>query len=107
MYCIVVTNKVKQGRESDYISIMNENAKASCQNEPGCVQFDVIRDRNDPQQFHLYEIYLSEQDLALHKQTPHYVASRAMLADIVIEQSVVRADVVATNSKLTLQGKQK
>ncbi|NOH61082.1 putative quinol monooxygenase [Vibrio sp. RE88] len=99
MYCIIVSNRVKKCREEDYITIMNENAKASCQNELGCVQFDVIRDLNDPQLFHLYEIYQSQEALAVHKQTEHYLASRVQLADIVVEQSVIRADVVATNSK--------
>ncbi|USD35101.1 MULTISPECIES: putative quinol monooxygenase [Vibrio] len=99
MYCIIVSNRVKKGREENYITIMNENAKASCQNELGCVQFDVIRDLNDPQLFHLYEIYQSQEALTEHKQTEHYLASRVQLADIVVEQSVIRADVVATNSK--------
>ncbi|WP_425667182.1 putative quinol monooxygenase [Vibrio tubiashii] len=99
MYCIIVSNRVKQGREEDYISIMGRNARCSVENEDGCIQFDVLKDINDPQLFHLYEIYQSQQALAIHKQTQHYLLSREQLADIVIEQSVLRADVLATNSK--------
>ena len=99
MYCIIVSNRVKQGCEEDYISIMGENACSSVENEKGCIQFDVVKDIDDPQLFHLYEIYQNQQALAIHKQTQHYLLSREQLADIVIEQSVLRADVLATNFK--------
>ncbi|MDC5852091.1 antibiotic biosynthesis monooxygenase [Vibrio europaeus] len=99
MYCIIVSNRVKQGCEEDYISIMEENARSSVKGEEGCIQFDVLKDINDPQLFHLYEIYKNQQALAIHKQTQHYLLSREQLADIVIEQSVLRADVLAINSK--------
>ncbi len=99
MYCIIVSNRVKQGREEDYISIMGRNARYSVENEGGCIQFDVLKDINDPQLFHLYEIYQNQQALAIHKQTQHYLLSREQLADIVIEQSVLRADVLVTNSE--------
>lgn len=103
MYCIIVTNKVVVGREKEYLEIMRENARASYESEDGCIQFDVVADLNQPQTFYLYEIYKNQQGLAAHKQTEHYLASREKLAGIVIEQSVIRADVIeacaATNTK--------
>ena len=104
MYCIIVTNKVAVGREKEYLEIMCENARASYENEDGCIQFDVIADLNQPQTFHLYEIYKNQQALAEHKQTQHYLASREKLAGIVIEQSVIRADVIETCAVTNTEG---
>ncbi|MCG9658418.1 putative quinol monooxygenase [Vibrio mediterranei] len=94
MYCIIVRNRVKPGSEEHYKSVMMENAKASVTNEPECYRFDVIQDKEAPQDFYLYEIY---QDLHAHKQTSHYLDSRKLLADLVLDTMVIRADVIATN----------
>lgn len=99
MYCIVVSNRVKEGKENEYLAIMQENAKSSVINETGCIQFDVLEDTANPQLFHLYEIYQSPKALAEHKTTPHYLSSRGKLADIVVEQSVIRSNIVMMNSK--------
>jgi quinol monooxygenase YgiN len=96
MYCIIVTNRVELGREQEYLEIMRANARASYEQELGCIQFDVVADRDQPQTFHLYEIYESEQALASHKETSHYRLSREKLAGIVVEQSVIRCDVIET-----------
>lgn len=97
MYCIIVRNKVKPGSEERYKSVMTENAKASVTNEPECYRFDVIQDKEAPQDFYLYEIYQDQHALQLHKQTSHYVDSRKLLADLVLDTTVIRADVIATN----------
>ncbi|MGF1697862.1 antibiotic biosynthesis monooxygenase [Vibrio kyushuensis] len=94
MYCIIVKNRVKPENEQRYKSIMTENAQASVRNEEGCYQFDIIQDKETPDTFYLYEIYSNTEALQLHKQTPHYLDSRKQLGDMVIEQSVIRADVV-------------
>ena len=99
MYCIVVSNRVEEGKEKEYLAIMQENAKSSVNNEVGCIQFDILEDFSNPQLFHLYEIYQSPEALAEHKTTPHYLSSREKLANIVAEQSVMRSNVVMMNSK--------
>jgi hypothetical protein len=32
--------------------------------EPGCLRFDVVADRDDPQRFYFYEVYRDEAALA-------------------------------------------
>lgn len=97
MFCIMVKNEVKLGCREQYLSIMKENARASVQHEPGCYVFDVLTSQQDDHHFYLYEIYANEEALEQHKQTPHYLASRTGLADIVEAVSVIRCDVVERN----------
>ena len=48
-----------------------ENAACSRQ-EPGIARFDVIQECEDPTRFVLVEVYRTEADTLLHKETDHY-----------------------------------
>ncbi|WP_048306825.1 putative quinol monooxygenase [Halomonas sp. PR-M31] len=95
MYCIIVRTQLKSGTRERFLEAMLPNAEASVREEPGCHVFDVIEDRDTPELFHLYEVYRDEQALADHKQTGHYKASREVVNELIAEQSVTRADVLA------------
>ncbi|MFP2769913.1 putative quinol monooxygenase [Oceanisphaera sp. KMM 10153] len=97
MYSIIVKTKLKPGTTETFLAAMLPNAAASVRDEPGCHTFDVLRDKADPELFWLYEIYQDEAALAEHKLTPHYKSSRAVVTDLIAEQSVIRADVLAVN----------
>lgn len=97
MYCIVVKTVLKPGNRKAFLDAMLPNAEASVRDEPGCFVFDVLEAREEDDTFYLYEIYESEAALAAHKATPHYTASRAAVTDLIAEQSVIRADVIAMN----------
>lgn len=97
MYSIIVKNKVKPGCKSSYLKAMLENAKRSVEDEEGCIVFDVLEAQQEEDCFYLYEIYKDKASVAVHKETPHYLESRKRLSDLIIEQSVIRADVIATH----------
>jgi autoinducer 2-degrading protein len=44
--------------------------------EPGNFRFDILQDASDPCKFILYEIYETEQAVAMHKETTHYIKWR-------------------------------
>jgi (4S)-4-hydroxy-5-phosphonooxypentane-2,3-dione isomerase len=97
MYSIIVKTKLKPGTTDAFLAAMLPNAAASVRDEPGCHTFDVLQDKADPELFWLYEIYQDEAALADHKLTPHYKASRAVVTELIAEQSVIRAEVLAVN----------
>ncbi len=98
MYCILVKNVVKEGARDAYLAAMLPNAKASVANEPDCLTFDVLEAQEEPNTFYLYEIYTSPAALETHKKTEHYLASRPLIADLLAETSVLRADVIEMNA---------
>lgn len=53
--------------------------------EPGNVRFDVLRSADDPTRFLLYEWYATDEAAAAHKETPHYLAFAAAIADWLVE----------------------
>ena len=48
--------------------------------EPGNLRFDILQDVTDPGKFVLYEAYETEESVAAHKETPHYLAWRDRVA---------------------------
>jgi autoinducer 2-degrading protein len=48
--------------------------------EQGNLRFDILQDAADPNKFVLYEAYETEQAVAAHKETPHYLAWRDTVA---------------------------
>jgi len=97
MYCIIVRTELKEGARKKFLDAMLANAEASVRDEPGCVVFDVLEMREEPDTFLLYEIYESQAALENHKQTPHYKASRETVTDLIERQTVLRSDVISLN----------
>lgn len=97
MYCIIVKTELKEGVRKKFLDAMLPNAEASVRDEPGCLVFDVLEMREEPDTFLLYEVYESQAALEDHKQTPHYKASRAVVTDLIERQTVLRSDVIALN----------
>ena len=71
---------VKESHIDDFIAATIENHKQSVQ-EPGNLRFDILRDSENPAKFVLYEAYMSDEDVAAHKNTAHYLKWRDMVAD--------------------------
>jgi len=63
--------------------------------EPGNIRFDILRSVDDPQNFMLYEVFRSEEAVAEHKETAHYIAWREKVRDMMAETRYgVRYDVI-------------
>jgi (4S)-4-hydroxy-5-phosphonooxypentane-2,3-dione isomerase len=72
MVVLHVTLRVKPEHVSEFLEVSRDNARRSTVDEPGCLRFDIIRDRDDPCCFRFYEVYQDDAALASHRQTPHF-----------------------------------
>jgi autoinducer 2-degrading protein len=72
MVVLHVTIQVKPEHVAEFLEMARYDAEHSQQDEPGCLRFDVIRDRDDPNRFYFYEVYKDEAALQAHRQTPHF-----------------------------------
>lgn len=72
MVVLQVTVRVKPEHLNEYVAAARENAQHAVTDEAGCLRFDVIQDREDPNCFRLYEVYVSDDALAAHRQTRHF-----------------------------------
>jgi autoinducer 2-degrading protein len=84
MHVTLVKVSVKPDRVDDFIEASRANHEGSVR-EPGNRRFDVLQDPGDPTLFVLYEAYIGADDAAAHKQTPHYLAWRDTVAEMMAE----------------------
>jgi len=79
MHVTLVHVQVKPAHIEDFISATRLNHEASIR-EPGNCRFDVLQSPENPDQFILYEAYVSAEAAATHKQTAHYLTWRDTVA---------------------------
>ena len=72
MVVLHVTVQVKPEHVPEYLEAVRHDAEHSEQDEPGCLRFDVIQDRDHANRFYYYEVYKDEAALEAHRQSPHF-----------------------------------
>jgi quinol monooxygenase YgiN len=84
MHIVHVFIHVKPESVEDFRRATIENARNSLR-EPGITRFDVIQQDDDPTRFALVEVYRTADDPPRHRETPHYKAWLAVVADMMAE----------------------
>jgi quinol monooxygenase YgiN len=56
---------------------------AATHGEPGVLVFALHQEQDDPDAFVAVEAYRGTEDLAAHKETPHYRRALALLPDLI------------------------
>ena len=78
MYIVNVPIQIAEGFKEQFVAGIKENASHAQNDEPGCLQFNVIQDANDNNRIWVYEVYKDEEAFAAHQQSPHYLKFRDM-----------------------------
>lgn len=97
MYVLLLRTQLKPGSFEAFMDAMQVNAVASVRDEPGCLTFDVMRDRSDADLVWLYEVYVDEAAFEAHTQTTHFLASRPLVEPLIERQDAIEADMLALN----------
>ena len=69
--------------KSEFVKVFIEATRENHENsvkENGNIRFDILQDASDPAKFVLYEAYTTEQAVAAHKETAHYLRWRDTVA---------------------------
>lgn len=84
MHVLLVHLRVKPEFVDAFKAAIVENACGSL-GEPGVVRFDVLQQSEDATRFTLVEVYRTQNDHALHRETAHYLKWRDAVADMMAE----------------------
>ena len=93
-FVIMVDFRLKPGAKSAFRRLIDDNARASCRDEPGCRRFDVVEPEADADRLLLYEIYSDRAAFEAHLRTPHFAAFDAESADLVATKSALACELV-------------
>lgn len=94
---LLLKTQLKPGSFAAFMDAVHVNAAASLRDEPGCLTFDVMRDRSDPDQVWLNEVYVDEAAFEAHTRTAHFLASRPLVEPLIERQETIEADMLALN----------
>ena len=95
MYSLLLKTYLQPGSLERFMVAMSVNAASSVRDEPGCLVFDVLRDRSEPDLVWLYEVYEDEAAFEAHLLTAHFIHSRPLVDPLIVRQDVIEADVLA------------
>ncbi len=75
MIHIIVRIQPKPDKVEEFLELALHDARNS-RKEPGCLRFDVLREKDNPARFAFYEVYKDEDAVKAHQQTEHYARWR-------------------------------
>jgi quinol monooxygenase YgiN len=95
MIAVCVTFRIKPEMMDEFMEQMLRNARASVENEPGCLRFDVCSDGEDMQAVFLYELYSDHEAFAAHQKTDHFLDFNASADGMIAKKEVRIFDAVS------------
>lgn len=99
MYSLLLKTQLQPDTLDRFMEAMRVNAASSVRDEPGCLVFDVMQDRSQPDLVWLYEVYEDEAAFEAHMRTAHFLASRPLLEPLIVRQDVIEGEVLAFNGR--------
>jgi len=70
---LVVKIQMKAEFRERFLKEMLADAIGSEKNEPGCLMFNIVNDKADPNILYLFEVYKDDKAVEAHKKMPHFV----------------------------------
>ena len=71
---LFVTMKIKPGTEEAFESAFRELQANVKKNEPGAILYEFFKSREEPETYHVMEIYKDQAALDAHGKTAHFAA---------------------------------
>jgi quinol monooxygenase YgiN len=97
-FVIVVDFRLKPGATAAFRRLIDENARASCRDEPGCRRFDVLEVQVESDRIVLYEVYKNRAAFDAHIKTRHFARFNEESASLVAAKTVAEFDLVCEGS---------
>ncbi len=92
MRVIIASFKVKPDCVETFIAAAKADAESSVANEPGCHQFDVNVDPENPTHFTFYEVYDDQGAIDAHRAAPHFKTFIDAIQSLIEERSPLILD---------------
>jgi len=98
-FVILVDFRLKPGTKEAFRNLIDENARVSCDVEPGCRRFDVLESADEVDRIVLYEIYDDHTAFRAHLNTSHFARFSERTASLVASKTVVEFRLVCEGSE--------
>ena len=99
MFVLVVSLRIKPGKDRQFLTAIEANATASLREEPGCRRFDVLAPTEASDKIFLYEIYDDRAAFDAHLKSPHFAAFNRESEALVISKTVAQYNLACEGSQ--------
>ena len=72
MYSVFVALDVKADYVNDFIQASITEGQGVLSKEEACFRFDILRDSEKPNRFHIYKVFRDESAAEAHRQTQNF-----------------------------------
>ena len=93
---LVVELKMKDGQRDAFVDRVRQHGEICLDQEPGCLQFDVLVPTDGSNRVFLYEVYTDQAAIEAHMATPHMAEYRRD-TDPMIEERIRNACAVVND----------
>ena len=93
-FAIVATFEITHGRMDEFLPLLIAHRDRCLKEEPGTLQFDVLRPSNADNSVLLYEVYADDAAFQVHWNGPHVARMRAETAGMVANLTGIRCSLL-------------
>ena len=97
-HVITVDFRLKPGAMAEFRQLIDNNARDSSRDEPGCRRFDVLVPQGEADRVFLYEIYDDRAAFEAHLKTAHFDVFNRASAALVTSKDIGQFDLVCEGS---------
>jgi (4S)-4-hydroxy-5-phosphonooxypentane-2,3-dione isomerase len=97
-FAIIVDFRLQPGAKTAFRRLIDENARTSCRDEPGCRRFDVLETPSEADRIVLYEIYDDRAAFQAHMNTSHFARFNEATTALVADKKVTELTLVCEGS---------
>ena len=90
---LVVEFKVKPGKREDFLKVIRGHAAGTKQDEPGCLQFDVLIPDEGENTVMLFEMYKDDAAFGVHVNSPRLKATRSAYEGLYESRTITKTRV--------------
>lgn len=71
MHVVTALFEVKPDQRAAFLAAAREGSKTTKASEPGCIRFDVVEDKQNPNKIGFYEVYRNAEAFQAHTRASH------------------------------------
>ena len=98
-FVLAVELEIVPSELENFRAAIKENGQAAVREEPGCRQFNIASQKDEPTRILLFEVYDNAEAFAAHQATPHFKKYAAATASMVKSRKRIEMIPIALYAK--------
>jgi quinol monooxygenase YgiN len=98
-FVLVVELEIVPAELENFKAAIQENGQAAVRDEPGCREFNIVVEKDNPTRVLLFEVYDNAEAFAAHQASAHFKKYAAATTSMIKSRKRIEMVAVALNTK--------